>query len=88
MGWFDKRRESEQRKRKARFLYDFEIECRKQGWGDPAFVYDEEKDFFRWTDRRFAAFMVSGGFGKLVSPSPWARRQAMECRNSSPLIGL
>ena len=54
MGWFDKRRESEQRKRKARFLYDFETEWRKHGRGDTAFVYDEEKDLFRWTDGRFA----------------------------------
>ena len=38
----------------ARLLYDFEVECREQGWGDPAFVYDEEKDLFRFTDGRFA----------------------------------
>jgi hypothetical protein len=54
MGWFGKRSETEQRTRKARLLYDFEVECREQGWGDPAFVYDEEKDLFRWTDGRFA----------------------------------
>jgi hypothetical protein len=54
MGWFGKPSETEQRKRKARFLYDFETEWRKHGWGDPAFVYDEEKDLFRWTDGRFA----------------------------------
>jgi hypothetical protein len=35
------------------FLYDFEVECRRQDWGDPAFVYDEGKDLFRWTDGRF-----------------------------------
>jgi hypothetical protein len=39
---------------RARLRYDFKIECREQGWGDPAFVYDEEKDLFRWTDGRFA----------------------------------
>jgi hypothetical protein len=38
-----------QRKRKARLLYDFEMECREQGWGDPAFAYYEEHDLFRWT---------------------------------------
>ena len=54
MGWFDKRGESELRRIGARTLYDFEVECRKQGWGDPALVYDEEKDLFRWTDGRFA----------------------------------
>jgi hypothetical protein len=43
-----------QRKRKALLLYDFEVECRRQGWGDHAFAYDEEKDPFRWTDGRFA----------------------------------
>jgi hypothetical protein len=53
VGWFGKRSETEQRKRKARFLYDFETECRRQGWGDPAFVDDEEKALFRWTDGRF-----------------------------------
>jgi hypothetical protein len=30
------------------------VECREQGWGDPACVCDEEKDLFRWTDGRFA----------------------------------
>jgi len=54
MGWFKKRSETEKRRMNARLLYDFEVECRRQGWGDPAFVYDEEKDLFRWTDGRFA----------------------------------
>jgi hypothetical protein len=54
MGWFGKFSESEQRERNARLLYYFEVECREQGWGDPAFVYDEEKDLFRFTDGRFA----------------------------------
>ena len=43
-----------QRKRNTRLLYDFEVECRRQGWGDPAFYYDEDKDLFRWTDGKFA----------------------------------
>ena len=54
MGWFEKRREPDLRKNRARTLYDFEVECRRQGWGDPAFVYDEEKDLFRFRDGRFA----------------------------------
>jgi hypothetical protein len=54
IGWFGKLSEAEQRKRNARLLYDFEVECRRPGWGDAAFVYDEEKDLFRWTDGRFA----------------------------------
>jgi hypothetical protein len=47
MGWFDKRRESDLRRIAARTHYNFEVECRRQGWGDPAFVYDEEKDHSR-----------------------------------------
>ena len=31
-----------------------EMESRKVGWGDPALVYDEEKDLFRFRDGRFA----------------------------------
>ena len=54
MGWFDKHREFDLRKISARLRYDFEVECRNQGWGDPAFVHDEELDLFTWTDGRFA----------------------------------
>jgi hypothetical protein len=54
MGWFGKLSETEQRKRNARLLYDFEVECRRQGWGDPAFVHDEERGLFRFHDGRFA----------------------------------
>jgi len=46
--------EPDRRKSRARTLYDFEVERREQGWGDPAFVYDKERDLFRWTDGRFA----------------------------------
>ena len=38
----------------ARTFYDFEMECRRQSWDDPAYAYDEEKDLFRFTDGRFA----------------------------------
>jgi hypothetical protein len=54
MGWFDERRETDLRRIRARALYDFEMECREQGWGDPAFVHDEEHDLFRFTDGEFA----------------------------------
>lgn len=54
MGRFGKSCKTEHLKTLARTLYDFEMECRRQGWGDPAFVYDEEKNLFRWTGGRFA----------------------------------
>ena len=38
---------SDLRKISASNLYDYEVERRKQGWGDPVFVYDEEKRLFR-----------------------------------------
>jgi hypothetical protein len=44
----------EQKRMDCRLLYDLEIEFRKVGWGDPALVYDEEKDLFRFTDGLFA----------------------------------
>jgi len=54
-GFFGRRRsEAGMRKIRAQTRYDFEVECREQGWGNPAFVYDEEKDLFRWTDGKFA----------------------------------
>jgi hypothetical protein len=52
--WAKRRSETEQRKRDAELLYDLEVEFRKHGWGDPALVYDEERDLFRFTDGRFA----------------------------------
>ena len=52
--WIPRRSLAEERRISARTLYDFEMECREQGWGDPAFVFDEERDLFRWTDGRFA----------------------------------
>jgi len=45
--WLPRRSETEHRRRYTSLLYDFEMECREQGWGDPAFIYDEEKDLFR-----------------------------------------
>ena len=48
------KRRSEQRKRDATLRYELEMESRKVGWGDPALVYDEQKDLFRFTDGCFA----------------------------------
>ena len=48
------KRRSEQRKRDAALRYYLEMESRKAGLGDPALVYDEEKDLFRFRDGRFA----------------------------------
>jgi len=45
---------SEQRKRDAALRYELEMESRKVGWGDPAFIYAKEKDLFRFRDGRFA----------------------------------
>ena len=52
--WPPRRSETDQRRREANLLYDLEIEYRKVGWGDPAYVYDEEKALFRFHDGRFA----------------------------------
>jgi len=48
------KRRSEQRKRDAALRYELEMESRKVGWGDPALVYDEEKDLFRFADGHVA----------------------------------
>ena len=52
--WAPRRSEMEQKRMDCRLLHDLEIEFRKVGWGDPALVYDEEKDLFRFTDGLFA----------------------------------
>jgi hypothetical protein len=38
MGWFGNSSEAERRRINVRLLYDFEMECREQGWGDPVFT--------------------------------------------------
>jgi hypothetical protein len=48
------KRRSEQRRWDAALCYQLEMESRMVGWGDPALVYDEEKDLYRFTDGRFA----------------------------------
>ena len=52
--WSPRRSASERRIALVRTYYDFEVECRRQGWGDPAFVHDEERGLFRFRDGRFA----------------------------------
>jgi hypothetical protein len=44
--------DSERRRRRANALYVFEMLLCEEGISD--FVYDEEKDFFRFPDGRFA----------------------------------
>ena len=48
------KRRSEHSKRDAALRHELEMESRKVGWGDPALVYDEEKELFRFRDGRFA----------------------------------
>jgi hypothetical protein len=52
--WLQRRSEAERRRGRCKLLYDMEIELRKVGWGDPAFVHDEERGLFRFHDGRFA----------------------------------
>jgi hypothetical protein len=54
--WLQRRSEAEHRRARCELLYDMEIEFRKVGWGDPAFVHDEEHELFRFRfrDGRFA----------------------------------
>jgi hypothetical protein len=52
--WAQRRSASEQRRSGAELLYELEVEFRKVGWGDPALIYDEERDLFRFVDGRFA----------------------------------
>ena len=52
--WAPRRSEAERRRAECELLYDLEIELWKVGWGDPAFVHDEECELFRFRDGRFA----------------------------------
>jgi hypothetical protein len=61
--WLPKRSETEMRRVTAETLYDLEMECRRQGWGaDPALVYDEERDLFRFRDGKFAFSRTHGNW--------------------------
>jgi hypothetical protein len=53
--WAPRRSEASERRRLCKLLYEFEMEARRQGFlADPAYVYDEEHDLFRFRDGRFA----------------------------------
>ena len=53
--WAPRRSETEQRRMDAELLYDLEMEFRRQSFlADPALVYDEEHDLFRFRDGKFA----------------------------------
>jgi hypothetical protein len=47
---------AERRRVKCELLYDLEMVCREQGWGDSSYVHDEERELFRFHDGRFAFF--------------------------------
>jgi len=46
------------------------MECREQGWSDPAFVYDEEKDLFRFRDGRLAFSREHMPTGRFLGRGP------------------
>lgn len=52
--WSPRRSATERRRALVRTYYDFEVEYRRQGWGDAAYVHDEEREMFRFRDGRFA----------------------------------
>jgi hypothetical protein len=52
--WVPRRSEVERCRAECELLYDLEVECRCQGWGDPAHVHDEERELFRFRDGKFA----------------------------------
>jgi hypothetical protein len=63
------------RRRAARIRYEIESAFREEGFGDPALIYDEEKDFFRFAEDGVFAFSLgstptggsSGGGGGCTS---------------------
>jgi hypothetical protein len=71
------KRRSEQRKRDAALRYYLEMDSRKVGWQDPALVYGEEKNLFRFRDGRFA-FSVSTLTGRCLERGA-GRRDCERC---------
>jgi hypothetical protein len=71
--WAQRRSASEQRKRDAALRYELEMESRRVGWGDPALVYDEQKDHFRFRNGRFA-FSREHADWELLSKRGWMKR--------------
>ena len=69
--WFPNRSETAMRRITVETLYDLEMELRRQGWGaDPALVYDEEKELFRFRDGQFA-FSRTHGNWELLKKRGW-----------------
>ena len=54
--WAVRRSEPQRRRMRYELLYDLETELRKVGWGDLAYVFEEETALFRFRDGRFAFF--------------------------------
>jgi hypothetical protein len=46
--------DGEWHRRAVKILYEIETAMREAEWGDPALVYDEERDVFRFRDGSFA----------------------------------
>jgi hypothetical protein len=63
--WTPRRSETEQRRMDAELLYDLEMGFTKIGRGDPALVFDEEKELFRFVDGRFAFSREHAGWALL-----------------------
>ena len=59
--------DSETRRRRATALYEVEIGFREEGWPSEEFVYDGERDLYRFADGEFAfsrSTPTSGGCGR------------------------
>jgi hypothetical protein len=75
------------RRRAARIRYEIESAFREEGFGDPALIYEEEKDLFRFAEDGVFAFSLgsrptggsSGGGGCCQSSRP-----ALILRRRSP----
>ena len=48
--------DSQWRRRAARIRYTIETAFREEGFGDPALIYDEEQELFRFADDGVFAF--------------------------------
>jgi hypothetical protein len=70
----------------AETLYETEMELRRQGWGaDPALVYDEERDLFRFRDGQFAFSRTHGNWELLKKRGPYGVRSDLVSPSALPL---
>jgi hypothetical protein len=72
--------DGERRRRRANALYEFEMLLREEGISD--FVYDEEKDLFRFPDGRFAfsrEWAPHSGTSKRGPIFTWVRGYTVGC---------